>query len=203
MTQLPGIFRPSSAAFTLIEILVVIAIILVLIGILIPGISIAQRQAREQTAVTVVRQLGQAMDVYRLEDRDRRYPTPNADLSLSRDLLAPPAAPVSERGPLGLIERHGGYSASEQPRDAFGRLLDPWGQTYRYSLTRPIPTAPSPALQDWNWDTVGNRERAWGRRPGDALGAGGPLAFAYLWSLGRERSQDDATHWIYVEDPVP
>ncbi len=189
--------------FTLIEVATVVAILLALAAVLLPALSVVRRRAQEQTALTVVRQLGQAMDTYRLEDAGRAYPTPNPDLSLSLDLLDPPGAPVSGRGPLGLIERRGGYTASEQTRDGDGRLIDPWGQPYRYSLTRPTPAAPVPALQDWNWDPANARVRAWGRRPGDPLGGGGPLAFAYLWSLGRDRSADDATRWIYLREAPP
>jgi len=147
-----------------------------------------------------VAQFVQAMDTYRLEDRERRFPAANGDLSLAQGAIPGPGD-----GPLAQLAARGLYAGDEQERDDQGRVLDPWGSPYRYSLARPAPAAPVPALTDWNWDAAAGRVRAWGRRPDPVTGAiaDGPLPYAYVWSLGRRGSASDAAEWLYVPDARP
>ena len=187
-----------AAGMTLIEILVVVSIILVLAGIALPAIGLVRRRAADQRAALVVQQLVQAMDSYRLEDRNRSFPTPRPDLSLSRNPIVPGGPP----GNLQQLEDRGYYAAVEQPRDAQGRAIDPWKNPYQYDVLRPAPTAPALALLDWNWDVASSHERAWGRRvdPVTRVAGDGALPFAYVWSLGRGATATDATTWIYTKD---
>ncbi len=57
--------------FTLIEVLVVVSIIALLIGILVPSVSAARRQARLVTCGTRLSQIGKALLSYLPENRDR------------------------------------------------------------------------------------------------------------------------------------
>lgn len=59
------------AGFTLVEVLVVTAIIAILIGILLPALSAARERARRTACLSNLRSLGQAMVAYANEHRGR------------------------------------------------------------------------------------------------------------------------------------
>jgi len=184
------------AGVTIVELRVVITIIVILIGLLVPVVGMVRAKSHERGVRMVVNELVQAVDAYRSEDDLHRYPSENADQSISLKAIPGPGA-----GLLELLDRKGLWSPSASYKDDQSRLLDAWGSPYYYSLTRPTPTAPANALHDWNWDAALARERAWGRRPSAAGVVGdGPLAFAYIWSLGRSASATDATTWVYTAD---
>lgn len=187
---------PLRRAMTLVEILVVIVIIVVLAGLLLPAIALVKQRAHHRTALHTVGEVLSAIEAYRDEDQRHRYPPVNADASLSLRALPGPGEGVLE-----LLDRKGLWSPAVAVKDDQGRLLDPFGAPYRYTLARPAPTAPSGALEDWNWDPVAGHERRWGRRPlADGTISDGPEAYPYVWSLGRGGSLTDATTWIYVKD---
>jgi prepilin-type N-terminal cleavage/methylation domain-containing protein/prepilin-type processing-associated H-X9-DG protein len=70
---LPAPARQERAAFTLVELLVVIGIISVLIAILLPSLGAARRQARTVACLSNLRQLGMAFQMYCNENRGRAF----------------------------------------------------------------------------------------------------------------------------------
>lgn len=61
----------NRAAFTLVEMLVVVAIIAVLAGMLIPTVSLARRVLKDMTCGSQLRQIGAAIEVYKQQNDDR------------------------------------------------------------------------------------------------------------------------------------
>lgn len=70
--------RKHPAAFTLVELLVVIGIIAVLIGVLLPALSAARKQAATTKCLSSLRSIGQAFQLYANHYRDA-YPVVRQD----------------------------------------------------------------------------------------------------------------------------
>ena len=64
--NLQSINRRNSQGFTLIELMMVVAVISILITVAIPGISSAKRRANEAAAITALRTISQAESQYRV-----------------------------------------------------------------------------------------------------------------------------------------
>jgi hypothetical protein len=98
---------------------------------------------------------------------------------------------------VGLLEDRGllHHISGSARSDGGQRLLDPWGNPYRYALRRPQPTSPPNALRDWNWDAELDRPRLWDRSRTPPVGRAAP--YPYLYSLGSRASDTDASTWIY------
>lgn len=174
-----------SAAFTLIELLTVIGIMLVLVAIAIPAIASVRHASRNANTTGLIQSLQAACEVYAIEDRRRLPPPVEADFSLR---AAPDGQPprtldlLRDRGMNWRLDMLG-------PEEATGRpLLDGWKRLVRYQSDIDMDTtADRPAPQtDWN---------AKAREP-----------YAYLWSMGKPSGKGDAAdadpawaeHWIYT-----
>ena len=190
--------RHSRSGFTLIEILIVITVIAVLFALLMPAIGIVRLRAMRTEARQIVSQLAISLETYNNEDRrhrypyqDQLYPTPTLTVPLPFSTKAQAGVTV---GLLKLLQPVG-VNTGPRPLDEQGRMLDPWGEPYRYQLTRPTPAQPANALKDWNWDATKNQAKRWNDRNDT------PAPFPYVWSLGPGGSTTDATEWIYEIGP--
>jgi prepilin-type N-terminal cleavage/methylation domain-containing protein len=190
--QAPPVLQVTARArqgLTLIEILVVITLIVVLIGLLLPGIGLVRTKVDRASARQTLSGLQTAFDLYRSEDPRKRYPEVRLDLGIHRDLLED-------------LDDRRLWSRGGRPLDDEGLLLDPWHQPYRYSLSRPTPAANAQDLEAWNWDPAAGHESRWGSRrdPVTGTAVAGPLPFPYLWSIGRRGKDTDASTWLFKED---
>lgn len=106
--------RTAAAGFTLIEILVVIAVIAMLAALVGPNVFQHLGTARDATARSQIEMLGAALDAYRLDNG--RYPTTSQGLeALTSEPTAEPR-PSNWRGP---------YLRKALP-------MDPWDRPYVY-----------------------------------------------------------------------
>ncbi|HMS02741.1 MAG TPA: type II secretion system major pseudopilin GspG [Gemmatimonadaceae bacterium] len=110
---MPSRLRAPRRAFTLIEILVVIAVIAILASLVAPNVFQHVGTARSTTARSQLEMLATALDAYRLDTG--RYPTSAQGLAA---LVTLPTAdpPATWRGP---------YLRRAVP-------VDPWGNPYLY-----------------------------------------------------------------------
>lgn len=165
--------RSSIAAFTLVELLTVVAIILILVGISIGTYSYANTKAARSRAESEIRALAAACENYKLDNGDyprvlprTAGPSATDQLDASRAFSFPAAASTSAN--IILYQLLSGLSASGQPlQDDGGRALksyfsfrqnqlkrsgntvlyiaDPWGNPYGYSTARYYKTVVEPA----------------------------------------------------------
>ena len=105
--------KPGTGGFTLVELLLVLAILAVLAAIVIPKFSGRTEQARVTAATTQISNLGTALDSYEVDTGS--YPDSNMGLQA---LVAKPANVDNWRGP---------YMKQDIPKD-------PWGDPYVYEF---------------------------------------------------------------------
>jgi general secretion pathway protein G len=106
--------RKSQSGMTLLELLVVLAILALVIGIAAPRVIGYLSKAKSDTALLQMRQLVSSLNLYRLDVG--RYPSEQEGLQA---LVTQPASADKWRGPY--IDRAEG-------------IKDPWGKIYGYKL---------------------------------------------------------------------
>lgn len=172
------------SGFTLVELLVVVAIVAVLAGIALPTLVIVRNVVRTSDARSLIQGLTAALEVYAMEDRRHLPPIAETDLSLRTAPAGGAPRALDLLRERGMVWR----DAMLGPAEASGRpLIDPWRRPVRYQADTDMDgTADRPAPRtDWN---------AKGREP-----------FAYAWSLGSPSGRGDAfdadaaqaSTWIY------
>ncbi|MEO5370792.1 MAG: type II secretion system major pseudopilin GspG [Magnetococcus sp. DMHC-1] len=106
--------KTGSNGFTLIEIMVVVVILGIMATLIIPKIMSRPDEARHTKAVLDIQSIGQALDLYRLDNK--QYPT--TEQTLKALVVKPETEPVPRRW------RQEGYLAVMP--------VDPWGNPYVY-----------------------------------------------------------------------
>jgi prepilin-type N-terminal cleavage/methylation domain-containing protein len=124
-------FCPSGG-FTLVELLVVSAIIATLLGIAFGHLRAAKQQAARLQARSELAVLAQALENYRREYGD--YPqvadTPEKLYGALLGKIGPAGASISGRNLLGGVQL--ALRDPLHPGDAANSLVDPWGNAYQY-----------------------------------------------------------------------
>lgn len=106
--------RRRQSGFTLIEVMVVVAILAILAAVVVPRVMDEPAKARRAKVQQDIRAIESALDLYKLDNY--RYPTTEQGLEA---LVSPPAS-----GPEAENYKEGGY-LRKLPED-------PWGNPYRY-----------------------------------------------------------------------
>lgn len=121
MSAIPNTYRPATLAIpaherglTLVEMIVVLAIIALIAALIVPNIIGRPDQARVTVAQTDIRSIAAALKIYRLDNGD--YP------STAQGLAALVTKPSGEPAPTNWTP--GGYLATVP--------IDPWGHAYVY-----------------------------------------------------------------------
>jgi len=107
--------RGRATGFTLIEVMVVVAILAILAAVVVPRIMDEPGKARQARAAQDIRAIESALDMYRLDN----YQYPTADQGLEALVERPSSGPEPPN------YKDGGYLRS-LPRD-------PWGNEYQYA----------------------------------------------------------------------
>lgn len=212
----------SQAAFTLIEVLVAVAVIALLISILLPSLQRAKAQASGVKCLGNLKQVGTGLTMYVLTNRDR-FPQASSLTSLTTDLGKPrtrwpdylhphmrseevyncPALTPEQRVNFNKpwahnpTKQYGGYGYSFQylGNSRIGTAVATWREPYfaRSSAIR------QPAMTIAIADTQGSRKGD----PGKPYGVDGeavyvvdpPLGSRNLGSMGSRQKNDPALLW--------
>lgn len=191
-------------AFTMIELIVTVAIVLVLVGLLLGAITVVGRRADAAATAALVMQVHQACQVYRGEDKKRRFPPAVAEGVLfaelpDRDRTWDGAVPLAGNmlARVGL-QLHGDKLTAVGARSA---MADAWYEALRYHVD---------AAADGTIDRPRDSANAQVTVPGDVAdwNPQGTEPFAYVWSYGRPKTgstlKAHIADWQYVrESPRP
>lgn len=184
-------------AFTLIELMTAISIIMLLVGMLAAGGMVVLQHARKSATRALIAQVGQALHAYRDEDSRRRFPPALADQTIRYRVEGAYAAPQVAIASL-LMKQGLPIHGDMLEEDAGGRFLaDRWGGPIHYHVDETVDGTPDRPL-----DGAGQPVRV----PGDVTdwNPQGDQPYAYVWSRGRPQADGGlrvkATDWIYLRE---
>jgi type II secretory pathway pseudopilin PulG len=193
--------RPRSAAgFTLVEILLVIAAILILISMLIAAVSVVSKSVHKAAITSMVQNLQAAVNLYQLEDPQHRFPPMDAGNYLYSNWNQTGGQPQRT---LDLLLTYKVAWTPSQLNPPLAWMVNPalylndnFGRPYCYTcdtvvggvVTNSAPWGAAPQPSDWN--------------------AKNEHPYAYVWSYGQPTGKGDANdedptkniaNWIYVK----
>jgi general secretion pathway protein G len=114
MKTLRKLSRPANAAFTLLEIMLVIIIVVALMAVLMPNITGAMKGAREDNARIYINQITGALAQYELMNG---------------------APPTTAQGLKALVEKPDSEPKPRRWRQYMDKIqLDPWGSQFGYAF---------------------------------------------------------------------
>ena len=116
----------GSAGFTLMEMLVVIAIISMLAGLLMSGVVVARRKAGERRTSLLLTRLAHAVEVYETDFGD--YPPGEGD-ETSGAMLYVVLSTMKMNGPYIELQEH---ELQDVDLDGVRDVIDTWGKPIRY-----------------------------------------------------------------------
>ncbi len=191
--------RSNSNAFTLVELLVVVAIIGVLIAILIPAINFVQYQSHATDAANTIKTVHLAVEQYTLKTSMPLYPDnpPTADRYVGFLKYNPDASTPADQGVLGILSKKQLFTPATEPVDDDGLMLDPWGEPFHY-VKGNSANKKSSATYDANLPQDTNKPKDANLTPKESdWNIDDKNGFTYIYSIGD--SSDDAD-WIYIKD---
>lgn len=184
-----------TAAFTLIEVLVVVAIIALMIAILLPSLARARLRSRVVVVHSDLRQITLALDAYALEHKDHVPPTRQ---SCGTNVLY--QLPVELA-----LKRYLARSPDALQRSYMQDPFNTGGQTYRYRAPGAIwqngvimdfpDSTWRPRANIWVPDDAPNCRSKEGRYYSNRKGEPkSPVTYA-VWSLGPQPDSPRLPHW--------
>lgn len=152
--------RLSTAAFTLIELLTVIAIIGILAGILIPTVGKVRQSARNANCISTLRQLGAAFYLYAQDYKDLLPAGGSSPVWLSA--LRPYLGAASSNSPIELRFRcptfqaiFSQYYPDKNPNTEVFRLGYQYNRNLGDAFKRPLSQVQNPSRTPILWDSPG------------------------------------------------
>jgi len=187
--------RHARRGFTVTELVVCIGIIAVLVGILVPTVTILTARVHRAQTLVLLAQLAVAFDTYQQEEPRHLFPPPRSDGLIGWNVQDPTSCGALLAS---LFQPSAGAIDRSLGSPSYQCLIDGWRRGLRYQLDGPVvaanalldtssmllpPQLPAPVV-DWN--------------------PSGAKPFAYLWSLGEpaqglpaDAASANVEHWLY------